>query len=155
MRQLLKKSLLLLAPLLFSGVAAAQSMYKWTDENGRITYSDQPPVGKVRSKEIINVPASSNPGAARTIGDQDAQFKKRQDDAAKAQVEATKKADIEKQRADNCSRARAELRGLRENAPMVRLMENGERVILDDSARDAEGKRLSAYLEESCAQQGG
>ena len=66
--------LLLLVPLLASGLAAAQEMYKWVDENGRVTYSDQPPLGKVRSKEVITIPGAANSGAARRIGDQDAQF---------------------------------------------------------------------------------
>jgi len=146
--------LLLLIPLLASGPAAAQEMYKWVDENGRVTYSDQPPLGKVRSKEVINIPSTVNPGAARRIGDQDAQFKKRQDDAAKAQAAAAKKEEVDKQKQENCSRARAEMRALRENAPLVRLTESGERVLLDAGAREVEGKRLETFLEENCTQPG-
>jgi len=141
--------------LLASASAIAQmTTYKWVDENGRVTYSDQPPVGKVKSREIITIPGATAPSAARQLGDQDSQFKKRQDDAAKAQAAAAKKEETDKQRADNCARARAELRGLRENAPMARLTESGERVLLDENAREAEGKRLETFIEESCGQPG-
>ena len=147
--------LLLLMPLfLLSGAAAAQTMYKWVDESGRVTYSDQPPVGKVRSSELINLPGAPPAGALRQMADQDTQFKKRQDDATKAQAAAAKKEEVDKQRADNCARARGELRALRENAPIARLTESGERVLLDANAREAEGKRLETYIEENCAQPG-
>jgi len=146
--------LLLLVLLLTPGAAATQSMYKWVDEKGRVTYSDQPPVGNVRSKEVITIPGAANPGAARQLLDQDAQFKKRQDDAAKAQAAAAKKEEIEKQKADNCTRARAELRALGDNAPLVKLNEKGERVVLDKAARDAESKRVETFVEENCVQTG-
>jgi len=146
---------LALPALLASASATAQTMYKWTDENGRITYSDQPPLGKVKSREIINIPGAAPAGALKQMTDQDSQFKKRQEDAAKAQAAAAKKEEADKQRAENCARARAELRGIRDNAPMARLTESGERVLLDENAREAEGKRLETYIEESCAQQNG
>ena len=146
--------LLLLVPLLAPGGAAAQGLYKWVDESGKVTYSDQPPVGKVRSKEVITIPGSTNPGAARQLIDQDTQFKKRQDDAAKAQATATKKEELEKQKADNCTRARTELRALRDNTPMAKLNEKGERVMLEGAARDAESKRMETFVEENCAQIG-
>jgi hypothetical protein len=143
-----------LSLVLAASGALAQTMYKWTDENGRVTYSDTPPVGNVRSKETINVPAAPPSGAARQLNAQDAQFKKRQDEAVKAQADAAKKEEIARQKADNCSRARGELRALRDNAPVARLTENGERVILDAGARESEGKRLESYLEENCIQPG-
>ena len=146
--------LLLLVPLLASGAAAAQSMYKWVDQNGKVTYSDQPPVGKVRSNEVISIPGSTNPGAARQLIDQDAQFRKRQDDAAKAQAAAAKKEELDKQKINTCARARTELRSLRDNTPLVVLNEKGERVLLDGAARDAESKRMETFVEENCAQIG-
>lgn len=146
--------LLLLVPLVSSGTAMAQSMYKSVDENGKVTYSDQPPVGKVKRSEVITIPGAANPGAARQMIDQDAQFRKRQDDAAKAQAAAAKKEEIDRQKADNCSRARAELRALRDNAPLVKLNEKGERIVLDGSAREAESKRVETFVEENCVQTG-
>jgi hypothetical protein len=46
------------------------------------------------------------------------------------------------------------MRGLRDNAPMARLTESGERVLLDSNAREMEGKRLETFIEENCAQTG-
>ena len=143
-----------LVPLLACAVVAAQNMYKWVDENGRVTYSDQPPVGKVRNTEVITIPGAANPGAARQLVDQDAQFKKRQDDAAKAQAAAAKKEELEKQKVDNCTRARAQLRALRDSTPLVQINEKGERIVLDAAAREAESRRVETFIEEHCAQIG-
>ena len=61
--------LLLLAPLLVGTMATAQNLYKWVDDNGRVTYSDQPPPGKVKSQEVVKTVGSANAGAARQIDD--------------------------------------------------------------------------------------
>jgi hypothetical protein len=147
--------LVLLAPLMVGTMAAAQNLYKWVDDNDRVTYSDQPPLGKVKSQEVVKILGSANTGAARQITDQDAQFKKRQDDATKKQAETAKKEQFEAVRQDACNRARGELRALRDNIPIARMTESGEKVVLDDGAREAEGKRLETFIEESCSQSNG
>lgn len=147
--------LVLLAPLMVGTMAAAQNLYKWVDDNDRVTYSDQPPLGKVKSQEVVRILGSANTGAARQITDQDAQFKKRQDDATKKQAETAKKEQFEAVRQDACNRARGELRALRDNIPIARMTESGEKVVLDDGAREAEGKRLETFIEESCSQSNG
>ena len=149
-------AMLLLTPLLVGAMAAgAQNLYKWVDDNGRVTYSDQPPTGKVKSQEQVKIVTPVNSGAAKEIAKQDTQFKKRQDDAAKKTAEATKKEQFETVRVESCNRARGELRAVRENIPIARMTEAGERVVLDPSARGAEGRRLENFLEESCQQVGG
>ena len=146
--------LLLVAPLLACSLAAAQNTYKWVDESGRVTYSDQPPVGKVKSQEVVRIVGPANAGAARQMADQDTQFKKRQDEAAKKQAETAKKEQFEAIKQDACARARGELRALRENVPISRMNERGEPVVLDAGAREVEGKRLETFIEESCASSG-
>lgn len=155
MKSRLITRLMLLAPLMVGTMAAAQDLYKWVDDNDRVTYSDQPPLGKVKSQEVVKILGSANTGAARQITDQDAQFKKRQDDATKKQAETAKKEQFEAVRQDACNRARGELRALRDNIPIARMTESGEKVVLDDGAREAEGKRLETFIEESCSQSNG
>lgn len=146
--------LLLVAPLMAGSLAAAQNTYKWVDESGRVTYSDQPPVGKVKSQEVVRIVGPANAGAARQMADQDIQFKKRQEEAARKQAETAKKEQFEAVKQDACARARGELRALRENVPISRMTERGEPVMLDAGAREAEGKRLEAFIEESCGSSG-
>ena len=155
MKSRLPARFLLLATLLAAVSASAQNMYKWTDDSGRVTYSDQPPVGKVKSQEIVKINGPTPSNAVRQIADQDTQFKKRQEESTKKQAEAAKKEQFEAIRQDSCARARGELRALRENVPLARMNESGERVVLDDNARESEGRRLEAFIEESCSQAAG
>ena len=155
MKSRLKVLLLLLGSLLVVTIAIAQNLYKWVDENGRVTYSDQPPVGKVKSQEVVKIQSATNTGAARQVTDQDTQFKKRQDEAAKKQAETSKKEAVESVRQENCARARGELRALRDNVPLARLNESGERVAIDDATRESEAKRLETFLGENCTQPNG
>ena len=147
--------LLLLAPLLVGTMAAAQNLYKWVDDNGRVTYSDQPPIGKMKSQEVVKILGAATVGATRQAADPDTQFRKRQDDAAKKQAETAKKEQFEAIRQESCARARGELRALRDDIPIARMTESGERVVLDGGAREAEGRRLEIYVEESCSQSSG
>ena len=148
------KSILFLAGALACSTAAFGQLYKSIDKDGRVTYSDQPPVGKVKSQEVVRIVGPANAGAARQMADQDTQFKKRQDEAAKKQAETAKKEQFEAIKQDACARARGELRALRENVPISRMNERGEPVVLDAGAREVEGKRLETFIEESCASSG-
>jgi hypothetical protein len=63
----------LLTVALFIGGAQAAPVYKWTDENGMVHYSDQPHEGAqsvpiIRSPRISTVPAGATPGAAAERG---------------------------------------------------------------------------------------
>ena len=99
--------------------------------------------------------APTAPSAAQQMYNQDAQFKKRQEDEAKKQTDAAKKDQLETVKRDNCARARGELRALRDNIPVVKINEAGDRVPLDEATKETEARRLDAYLEENCAHQSG
>ena len=147
---------LLAIPLLAGAMAAgAQSLYKWVDANGRVTYSDQPPPSaNVKSQEQVRIVTPINAGAAKEMAKQDTAFKKRQEDGAKKIAEQTKKEQQEAAKAEACTRARGDLRALRENVPIARMSESGERVLLDADGRGSEGRRIEGFLEESCSNQG-
>src|SRR4029453_18753239 len=63
--------------------------YKWTDANGRVVYSDQPPLGDVKIETLQGPPPPANPNAVKEMAVKDLELKKRQTDA----VEKDKKAD--------------------------------------------------------------
>ena len=79
----------LLSAIFFAGfayVSHAQTLYKWVDENGNISYQDQPPTGnQAVSQEVLAAPADtpsdadvpqspeqSNPVVVYTVADCDA-----------------------------------------------------------------------------------
>ena len=48
--------------------SAGATLYKWTDANGRVVYSDQPPTGNVKVEIVGGAPPPDNPNAAREMG---------------------------------------------------------------------------------------
>src|SRR5580765_2038447 len=78
---------------------AAAAMYKWTDANGRVIYSDQPPNGDYKVEAINAPPPPANPNAVKELASKEAELQQkkilRADDEAKA---AKTKAESDKKR---------------------------------------------------------
>ncbi|CAG0986609.1 hypothetical protein BURK1_02038 [Burkholderiales bacterium] len=125
----------LLACALAAGTAGA-ALYKWTDANGRVVYSDQAPTGNVRFEIVGGAPPPDNPNAVREMANKDAELKKLQRERADAATKAEKSRGDAQRRADICSQARAAVRMYQnENEALHRINEKGERVVLDDAER--------------------
>ena len=138
----------LLAAFVAGGASAA--LYKWTDAQGRVVYSDQPPPGNVKTEQLRPAPPPANPNAAKELAQRDAEFKKRQDDAAKADAKATKDRAASAEHAENCTQMRAELKQLTESQLAIyRYNEKGEREIMDDDARAKERAKLNAWIRDN------
>ena len=127
---------------------ATAALYKWTDANGRVVYSDQPPMG-VKSELVGAAAPPSNPDALKEMANKDAELRKRQSDRVEeANKSAKARADAQKL-ATFCTQARAQAQGMRRtDVAMYRLNEKGERVPMDEAARKAEAERLDAMVKE-------
>lgn len=162
----MRKALLLIASLAFTGTAAAQ--YKWVDQNGRIQYGDTPPVGAGSSTVRPSSPvprteatqdeagdeAKKNPTkkdkAPATMAEKEADFRKRRLDAdaeREKQAQAQQKAD---QRRDNCARARENVRVL-ETGRVARMNAKGERHYLDDAQLAQEMVKARHLVQDWCS----
>jgi hypothetical protein len=127
---------LALALLLAPGVAAAQ-MYKCVDERGVTTYSDKPRPG-CKGGAVDIQPSPPLSGSLQTPNEdlkgQEADFKRRQ--AAREREEKQERAAL-KQR---CAAARSEHARLSTARRVAYVDSKGERVYVEDDARD---KRLA------------
>jgi hypothetical protein len=128
---------------------ATAALYKWTDANGRVVYSDQPPSGNVKAEVLGNAPPPSNPNAVKDLANQDAEMKKRQleraDDAKKADKARTDAA----RNQDFCVQARSQMAALQQSMVVLyRLNEKGERVVLDDAERQERIGQLDRMMRE-------
>lgn len=144
-------SLFAIAGLLLS-VSVSAALYKWTDANGRIVYSDQPPPGNVKSEQLNAAPPPANPNAVREMANDEALLQKRQ--AERAQLsEKDAKAKVEAdRRTAACARTAGQLRELAASQQAIyRINERGERVVLDDAGRAQERQRLEAWLKANCS----
>jgi len=145
----------------------AQAQWKWRDKNGQTQYSDLPPPPGIADSDILQRPSATQraapAGAAAASGaasgsptlapkgtDPALEAKRRQ---AEQEVAAKKKAEDEKvavAKADNCMRAKAQMRTLDSGVRIARTNGNGEREFMDDAARGAEAKRTQDIISSDC-----
>ena len=150
--------------------APAQAQWKWRDKNGQVQYSDLPPPAGVADSDILQRPngtqqrraapvAATAPASAASSGapalapkgtDPELEAKRQkaeQEEAAKKKAEADKLAAA---KADNCVRAKAQMRTLDSGVRITRTNEKGEREFLDDAARADEAKRTRDIIASDC-----
>ena len=144
----------------------AQAQWKWRDKNGQTQYSDLPPPPGIAESDILQRPtAAQRAGAAGAVAasgaasgaalvpkgsDPELEAKRRKTDQDAA---AKKKAEDEKvaiAKADNCLRAKAQLRTLDSGVRIARTNDKGEREFMDDAARAAEAKRTQDIISSDC-----
>ena len=129
---------------------AAAALYKWTDAQGRVVYSDQPPSGNVKSEQLRAAPPSANPNAAKELAQREAEFRKRQADNAEAAAKSAKEQVSNAQRAEACSQARAQVKQLAESQlAIIRYNDKGEREVMDEDARGKERAKLNAFMRDN------
>lgn len=145
----LYRALLLAVGLMVLGTPVSAELYKWTDAEGRVHFSDQPPPPEVRAPVTVKPrPPGATPAApaAPSYVEQEAEFRKRQ-------VEAAEKAKAEKQTADdaaekqrNCDQARARVASLEIGGRITRTNAAGEQIFLTDAeiAQALSGARRDA-----------
>jgi hypothetical protein len=144
------------APLMLCLLAAPDSaeMYKWTDENGKVHYTDQPPPAAARKSETIKAPkiphatvpapgdAGGKPPPAATgpksVSDQEMEFRKRKLQQAENEAKAQKDAQAAEEKKRNCQRAQGQVAAYERGGRIGRYGPNGEQVFLTDQEIQAE-----------------
>ena len=157
--------------------ADAQTLWKWRDASGQMHISDTPPPPGTPARNIVSGPPIGTPlspgvsttsssssssttttttaaAPAASAGDSALDKKKKAADKEKADKEAADRAAVDAKNAsirqENCSRAQAALSGLQSGQRMARTNANGEREVLDDTARAEEIKRTQDVVSNSC-----
>ena len=141
------------AAIALAALPASAAMYKWTDANGRVIYSDQPPNGNYKVESINAPPPPANPNAVKDLAAKEAELKQnkmlRADEESKA---AKAKVDADKKR-EQCQRVRGQVTMMEndQNVLLFRSNEKGEPVYMDDAARRKERDQLESWLRENCS----
>lgn len=128
---------------------AGATVYKWTDSQGRIVYSDQPPPTSVKGEQLQAAPPPANPNAAKELAQQEADYRKHVADEATARASAAKARTAEADRTRACAMAKANLLQLADRStPLAGYGADGTRATMSDSARAEEQERLTAFMRE-------
>ncbi len=135
------------------GARLRGALYKWTDANGRVVYSDQPPTGNVKVEAINAPPPPANPNAVKELA------AKEVDIAAEASCFAPRTTPRPRRRAsrpttkrEQCAKvARADDADAdRPESCSIATNEKGEKVYMDDAARRGEVQKLETWLRQNC-----
>ena len=135
MRRSIAKECLTLAlglALSASSAIADSEIYKWTDEEGNVHYSDCPPPPSCDA-EKIEAESAPDPSEVR-----------------KAQQRLDKMLQIAVARKKICIRARQNLHVLLVQRPVFYIDENGQYVYLDEETRLAEIERMRQLIADNC-----
>ena len=147
--------------------AAAQ--WKWRDANGHTQYSDTPPPPSVAEKDILQrpaaataaaarrgIPAASEPNASAASApaapkvDPELEAKRKKGEQAVADKTTADDAKTAAARAENCARAKTQMRSLDSGVRIARTNDKGEREFLDDKARAQEAERTREIMTSDC-----
>jgi hypothetical protein len=134
-----RTALLFLA--LSAATAAHGQMTRWVDAEGRIHYSDQPPPPDARSSQTLHIkPGPASPAKpvpeGKSYAEKELEFRKRRVEAEEAAAKQAQEQQAAREKERNCAQARGNLRTLQEGGRISTYNEKGERVFLDDAARE-------------------
>ena len=110
-------------------------LYKWTDENGRVSYGDQPPPG-AKPERLNPGIGPADPSALRDMVSKDAEIKKRLQQRADEAAKTAKDESDGKRKLDQCVQARGRIKTLRNEVAVFRYNEKGEKVFYEASDRE-------------------
>lgn len=150
----------------------AEAQWKWKDRAGRIQYSDLPPPVGTPDQDVLSRPtaprrsgtvapagpAASAASAASAVTaaapvpklDQEFEAKRKK---AEGEVIAKNKAEEDRvaaAKADNCSRAKSQLRTFESGIRVTRTNAKGEREFLDDKQRAEETRHAKDVIASDC-----
>ena len=127
--------------LLFWGALALTAhahaeLYKWTDAQGKVHYTDQPPTLDSQTvKAGAAGQAETTSKATKSLDAQEQAYQKRRKEAEEARAKADKDAEQARIARENCDKARKNLDAV-QNKPMVYTTNAaGQRIYMDDAAR--------------------
>ncbi|HQT71091.1 MAG TPA: DUF4124 domain-containing protein [Thiobacillus sp.] len=119
-------------------VHAHAELYKWTDGQGKVQYTDHPPTLNSQTLKYGNAgQAETTSKATQSLDAKDQAFQKRNKEARDAHDKAEKEAEQARIASENCDKARKNLSTLQNaNTPRIYTTNSaGQRIYMDDSAR--------------------
>lgn len=144
--------LLFWGALAFAAHAHAE-LYKWTDAQGKVHYTDQPPtIDSQVIKHSTAGQAETTSEATQSLDAKDQAYQKRRKESEDARAKANEEAEKTRIASENCDKARKNLSALQntENARVYSTNAAGQRVYMDDSARASAQANSQKSVSEFC-----
>lgn len=141
----------LILSVALASAASANEIYKWTDVDGNVHYTDKPIDGASERLDIASNSTNNEAVQAQTQARLD-----RQSEAAEAAANAPKGPSAEEQRAeaqeraDKCAMYQARLTKFTQSRRLYREDEDGERVYLDEADTQKTRDKTEEQVREYC-----
>ena len=131
--------------------AQAAKLYKWTDADGNVTYSERRPPPESNAETIRLRSATLNADGARERLDRlNDRVNEQNKDREFAENSATATAERDERMANNCQIARDNMRILRTTSRIQDKDENGEAYFLDEAGIQAKMAQTQQQIENNC-----
>jgi hypothetical protein len=152
-------------PFTVATMSSHAETFQWKDSNGQTVVSDVPPPATAKGRRSIGgakpavvsealpektAEAAKAPEGPKTIAEKDLDFKKRQQESREKADKLAKEQAAEKEKTENCERARRTLAALESDRPINTTGAYGERNTMDDSQRAQEIERTRKFIAETC-----
>ena len=156
----------------------AHAQWQWIDKDNKKVFSDQAPPPEVPEKNIVRrpsgppkrlnfstpdavvdgaapaapaTPPAPLPASAKGAGvDKELEEKTRKAEEAEKARQAAEAQKVAQAKAENCSRARQGKATMDSGIRVAQVNAQGERIVMDDAAREAEQQRLQSVIDASC-----
>ncbi|MCC8986757.1 MAG: DUF4124 domain-containing protein [Candidatus Contendobacter sp.] len=130
---------------------AQQFIYKWTDDQGQLKYSELPPPPGV-TYEMVRKPSGPSSGVVQSAPDLTKEQEKKAAEEAAKQKEQQEQAQKEAEdvRAKNCEIAKKNVQVLQGESPVVKTDAKGNKAPLDAEQREAELKKAQKDQDYFC-----
>jgi len=133
------------------------TIYKWTDKEGNVHYTDCPPPPGCKAATVTVQPEPSEQQVRQAQERLDELLAEQEDSAAAREQQRLERESqdvaamqIAVARKRDCIAARQNLHALLMNRPVYYINEKGERVFLDDAAHKAEIEHQQQLIRENC-----
>jgi hypothetical protein len=131
----------------------ADEIYKWTDEEGNVHYEDRPSGAPSEQRLQFSYNRTNSSDVQKRVQGQRDATAARQD--ARSEAEAAKSSAEENRaaadaKAAKCTEYRAKMKTMLESRRLYREDESGERVYLDDAAREEARQKAEELIKENC-----
>ena len=137
--------ILLLVSTTLSGNLAAK-IYTWTDEHGKVHFSDKPIV----NENVTTVEPSINNNVAETVT-KDNQWQQNYNKNKQAKAEKAKESAEEKKKKQYvCNRLKSKLATIEQGGRLYAMSPEGERSYYSDTQLKAENKKLTKAIKKTC-----
>ena len=146
--------------MLFAASTAFAQMYRWVDKDGKVRYGDTPPPGAktstVKAPQSGGAAPDSAPAAKDakkgplTPAEQEQEYRKRQEEAAKAGKKTEQEQQAKSEKGEACARTKEYLSTLQSGQRIARTNPSGERYYMSEEQVAQETAKAQQAVQQTC-----